>query len=88
TQSVNTNDDATFSGGLARPQEQTLTPERRTCVAALKQKLTPMPGFGSPSTGSVNWPTECACDVVGAGSVFYWQTVGASDWSAFEFQCQ
>lgn len=88
TQSVNTNDDATFSGGLARPQEQALTPERRTCVAALKQKLTPMPGFGSPSTGPVNWPTECACDVVGAGSAFYWQTVGASDWSAFEFQCQ
>lgn len=86
TQSVNTNDDATFSPVM--PQEQALTSERRTCVAALQQRLTPMPGFGSPSTGPVSWPTECACEVVGAGSAFYWQTVGASDWSAFEFQCQ
>lgn len=85
TQSVNTNDDATFSPVM--PQEQALTTERRSCVAALQQKLTPMPGFGSPSTGTVSWPTECACETVGAGSAFYWQSVGASDWSAYEFKC-
>ncbi|WP_080353060.1 type 4 pilus major pilin [Stenotrophomonas maltophilia] len=85
TQSVNTNDDATFSPVM--PQEQALTTERRSCVAALQQKLTPMPGFGSPSTGAVSWPTECACETVGPGSAFYWQSVGASDWSAYEFKC-
>lgn len=86
TQSVNTNDDATFSPVL--PQEQALTSERRACVAALQQRLTPMPGFGyTPSNGPVDWPSECACEVVGAGSAFYWQVTGASDWSAYEFKC-
>ncbi|WP_425480350.1 type 4 pilus major pilin [Pseudoxanthomonas winnipegensis] len=86
TQSVNTNDDATFSPVL--PQEQALTSERRSCIAALQQRLSPMPGFGyTPSNGPVDWPSECACEVVGAGSAFYWQVTGASDWSAYEFKC-
>lgn len=86
TQSVNTNDDATFSP--TPPQEQALTPARRSCVAALQQRLTPMPGFGyTPSNGPVDWPSDCACEVVGAGSAFYWQVTGASDWSAYEFKC-
>lgn len=86
TQSVNTNDDATFSP--TPPQEQALTPARRSCVAALQQRLTPMPGYGWANYGgTVNWPSECACETVGSGSAFYWQDIGASNWAAYEFRC-
>ncbi|HHA2572000.1 TPA: type 4 pilus major pilin [Stenotrophomonas maltophilia] len=86
TQSVNTNDDATFSP--TPPQEQALTPARRSCVAALQQRLTPMPGYGWANYGgTVSWPSECACETVGSGSAFYWQDIGASNWAAYEFRC-